>query len=314
MILAFKKRNLTRFIFLFTFILLLTPLIFFMIKPNPNQSLIMGKAEMYVQNLAGMKEFYVDLVGLKVIKQEENLIELGFENKNIITLIQKDGFSFENANEAGLYHNAIVFETRTALAQAINRVLVATPEIYQGSADHLVSEAFYFADPEGNGVELYFDKPRSSWQYDSNGKPVMGGIYINEKEYIKTHINAHNSPIDIKMGHIHLKVGDIQTAKRFYVDVLKFDIIRLSDDSLFISRDGYHHHIGMNTWQSLGAGMRRENVYGLYSFELKVDSEYFKEIKNSLKNNSLVIPEDSQESFETKDPWGNVIKIKKINL
>lgn len=308
--LIIKKKSIKRLVFITVGVLVLIPVILYMNKPT--QSLVMGKAEMYVRNLVPMKEFYVNLVGLEVLKEQPNELELGFRNKEIIKLIQKEGFNSENQNEAGLYHNAILFESRSALAESINRVLNRLPTNYQGSADHLVSEAFYFADPEGNGVELYFDKPRSDWQFDQNGKPVMGGIYIDEQRYIQDNINSDKTPTDINMGHIHLKVGNIQTAKQFYVDILKFDIIRQTTDSLFISRDGYHHHIGMNTWQSLGAGKRRENVYGLYSFELKVNSNYFNEINESLKTNKQDAIETSSNSIEVLDPWGNVVKIRTI--
>lgn len=312
MTLTIKRRLINRIILITTIVFILISVIIFMTRHVSSTSLNMGKAEMYVRNLAPMKEFYVDLVGLEILKENSNELELGFKNKEIITLIKKTGFNSENQNEAGLYHNAILFESRSALAESINRVLNKLSINYQGSADHLVSEAFYFADPEGNGVELYFDKPRSDWQFDQNGKPVMGGIYIDEQKYIQDNISSDNTPSNIEMGHIHLKVGNIQTAKQFYVDILKFDIIRQTADSLFISRDGYHHHIGMNTWQSLGAGKRRENVYGLYSFELKVNSSYFNEIKESLKLNNQETTKTSPNSIEVLDPWGNVVKINTI--
>lgn len=312
MIIELKKQNIYIAVGVFVaFLIFLFIILFFgMSKDSTNQTLVMGRAEMYVQDLEKVKEFYVDLVGLDIIKEEDGYVELGQNGINSISLIQKDGFTFENSSEAGLYHNAFVFNSRSALAESINTILTKAPQYYEGSADHLVSEAFYFADPEGNGVELYFDKPREVWEYDENGKPVMGGIYINEREYIEQNINQSGSD-GSKMGHIHLKVGSIQQAHDFYVDILGFDIIMNRSNALFVSRDGYHHHIGINTWESLGAGVRKEDVYGLYSFELQItDKNTFEEIKNNIEKSEFNIKEISTKEIETRDPWGNVVKIK----
>lgn len=306
-----KKRTLFNTLIIALVIAVTIPILVFASTIVSSQtSLVMGKSEMYVQDLQEMRYFYVDLVGLEILNETADSLELGFGEEQIITLIQKDGLRFENTYEAGLYHNAILFPTRSSLANAVNTVLTASPGNYQGSADHLVSEAFYFGDPEGNGVELYFDKPRSDWEYTEEGTPKMGSIYINERTYIQTY--AANTPVveDVKMGHVHLKVGDIALAKSFYVDTLDFDQISISDQTLFISRDGYHHHIGMNTWQSKGAAIRDEDVYGLYSFEFEVSNAYFNQLKSSIKNAGHVIEQETDVSFMTKDPWGNRIRVK----
>lgn len=200
---------------------------------------------------------------------------------------------------------AIVFETQNGLAEAINRILTKSPQYHQRSADHSVTEAFYFVDPENNGVELYYDRPRDQWIY-VDGKPVMGSTYINEKEYINKYLNNSNSPT--KMGHIHLRIGNIENAKTFYSDILLFDVITQSSNSLFISKDGYHHHLGINTWQSNGAEKRPEDLTGLKSFQIKYYSlDLFKRVLENLRSKNIQVNQISEKSFSTLDPWNNLI-------
>lgn len=286
------------------------------------KTLELSYSELYVKDLSVMKQFYTSLVGLQIINESKDRIELGFNKKVIIILQKREGFFFESVNEAGLYHNALLFSTRYELANAVQRVLTNKRDQYQGSADHLVSEAFYFSDPENNGLELYFDKPRSEWTYNSEGKPIMGSVYIDEVLYIHQYINQNDeessrSKVDIsdniKLGHIHLKVGNIDVAKKFYVDLLMFDTVWDIGTALFISRDGYHHHLGMNIWQSNGAPVRRDHVYGLSSFQIQIyDSNYFLKIKENLTAAKLILEENNNQ-VATKDPWGNLIYLRDIN-
>jgi catechol 2,3-dioxygenase len=110
------------------------------------------------------------------------------------------------------------------------------------------------------------------------------------------------------MGHIHLKVGDIPQAKQFYEDILLFEEMNNRDDALFISRDRYHHHLGMNTWESAGAGKRIENTYGLRSFEIIYQDQYlYEQVRNNLRKNGSPIEIIPPSSIKTLDPWGNQI-------
>lgn len=253
---------------------------------NEKHGLQMGPVSLNIRHIQPMLEFYGDLVGLEIITSNNNLTVLGSGKTEVLKLYVEEKFRNPSPNSAGLYHTAILYSSRTLLAEAVKRLIESKPNLYQGSADHLVSEAFYFADPEGNGVELYFDKPQSSWQYDANGKLIMGSEYINEIVYLADHLTANRAEGNIKLGHIHLKVGDIEKAKEFYVRKLGFDLIMEMPTALFVSKDGYHHHIGMNIWQSVGAPMRETDTLGLRSFEL---------ISTDGKNETI------------QDPWGNEI-------
>lgn len=267
-----------------------------------------GTTTLYVQDLNKMKDFYTKQVGLVVITESKNEIALGQDGKSIIKLMQRDDLSKAASGSAGLYHNAILFSERSVLANAVKRILEQTPERYEGTADHKVSEAFYFNDPEGNGLELYFDKSPMNWEW-VDGRIQMGSTYIDPMEYIETYADSEFADKNsITMGHIHLRVGNIQRAKDFYVGTLGFEITSEMPTALFISAGRYHHHIGMNIWESEGAGVRKETI-GLKSFEIKVPAQdEIIYISERLKQRNITFRFDD-DTLITQDPWGNEVVI-----
>lgn len=264
----------------------------------------MGVVELNVADLAIQRRFYEDLVGLETISETDSTITLGYQEREVIRLIHTPDLPIFPRNSAGLYHTAIVFESRATLAQVVLNILQNDPGLYEGTSDHLVSEAFYFHDPEGNGVELYFDKDPSTWQWE-NGRVVMGSSYIDPEEYIRTYAQASAVPAK-KMGHIHLQVGDIARAKQFYGDILGFAITSEMPTALFVSDGKYHHQIGMNVWQSAGSGQRTE-TRGLKSFTILLSDETeIESLKNRL-DEANVTYEESENLVIVHDPWGTVI-------
>jgi catechol 2,3-dioxygenase len=219
--------------------------------------------------------------------------------------------SAAHPTHAGLYHFAIVFASRGDLARIIYRVLSQKPQHFTGSADHLVSEAFYFTDPEGNGIELYYDRDRSEWTWENN-QVKMATLYIDPAEYLQKYIVLEEPNKEVKMGHFHLKVGDIQKAQKFYIDILGFDITAELPGALFISVGGYHHHLGLNTWESMGSPERNQSL-GLEQLELILPNKQdLKWLKDRLKENDIHFIED-ENSVLFHDPWKNKI-VAKVEL
>lgn len=265
-----------------------------------------GATTMYVANLDRMRDFYNKIIGLEIIEEKENKVVLGTNNRGVIILESKSDLEFPQMNDAGLYHNAILFDDKNILASVIKRILTEEPTLYQGTADHSVSQAFYFVDPERNGLELYIDRPRSEWKY-VNGQVQMGSTYIDPQQFINSANTTDNPKVSSKMGHVHLKVGDIQKAKSYYVDVLGFEIIAEMPSALFVSAGGYHHHIGMNTWESYMASPRNKEVYGMKSVEFLISSiDELKKIENQLKNHNIEYTFQN-DSLITSDPWNNQV-------
>jgi catechol 2,3-dioxygenase len=261
----------------------------------------LGSVSLLVKNLQLEKSFYTSALGLKVISEEEHAAVLGWINQPLIVLHENQKLPYAEQQSAGLYHTALLYSSAGELARTLYRIFQIAPNLFQGSGDHLVSQAFYLTDPEGNGIELYIDRPRSEWQW-KEGQLQMDALPIDMEGFIREHSINPDKGI-ISSGHIHLKVGSITEAKQFYVDTLGFDIIIEHPTALFVSAGGYHHHIGLNTWQSENATMRLPAL-GLDYFEILVpDPAYSTVLKKKLIDQGKTYQETEAGLFLT-DPWG----------
>ncbi len=272
---------------------------------NKTSIISMGAVSLHVQNVAVLKRFYHEVLQLDLISESDNVVVLGHGEKRLLQLHTQDTATKTLPTHAGLYHLAILYASRAQLAQTLVHIFTKWQGYFVGSADHLVSEAFYFTDPEGNGIELYFDKESHLWEWE-NGTVQMASLYIDPISYIRTHHGTNDTEHDRTMGHVHLKVGDIETAKQFYVDVLGFTVTASLPGALFVSRDHYHHHIGMNTWESRGA-TKREGYSGLKSYEIHIHSKKeFETIKKNLITHAIGYSEIAS-GISFHDPWNNMV-------
>lgn len=274
-------------------------------------NLAMGAVTLWVSDLDGMIKFYRDGVGLTLLSEENGRAILGNGSNLILVLEQKSGFKHASPKDAGLFHTAILFSTQSDLAKSVLSVLQKYPGNFTGSADHLVSKAFYFDDPEGNGVELYWDRDRSEWSW-VHGSIEMDTIFLDVNQFLKENLTAEIIDQEKKVGHVHLSVGSIPAAEEFYVKMLGFEkTLAWGNSALFVSAGGYHHHMAMNTWRSAGAG-RRQLALGLGNVEIKVgSSDQVSETNDRLKFYKL--DSISENSFtRVEDPWGNKITITSI--
>ncbi len=221
----------------------------------------MGPVTLAVHDLDRMLEFYRDGVGLQLLAEHKGTATLGRQGRPVLVLDQDGTLAHAPAGAAGLYHTAFLFPAAAELASVVASVARRYPGQFQGSSDHLVSEAFYFGDPEGNGVELYVDRPREHWQIGPNGEVEMATLALDPNAFLRTHLTeagaAEVADTPATVGHVHLKVGSIAAAREFYVDTVGFEVtFEFGPQALFVSAGGYHHHLGMNTWESRGAGER----------------------------------------------------------
>lgn len=270
-----------------------------------SSDLSISPSQLFVADIAAMKVFYSDAVGLDVLESSPSRMLLGHDSTAIIELIAKPKLAHAGPQEAGLFHNAILFSSRSALSRSAGEVLLKQPKLFTGTGDHLVSEAFYFNDPEDNGVELYYDRPRDSWQWQ-DGHVLMDTLYIDPVQYIYAHANEKIDPAK-KIGHVHLRVGDINQARKFYVDTLGFAITANVPGALFVSVGGYHHHIGLSTWLSQGAGTRTPTL-GLGTVQITLQSQSdLTALANRLESAS-VTSNDHHGAIVVADPWGNTLE------
>lgn len=272
----------------------------------------MGAVTLNVADLDAMTAYYRDGVGLDVVSAQGDRVTLGRPGVPAVVLLHTPELRHAAPHEAGLFHTAIVFDTEAALAAAVYSVARMRPGSFTGSSDHLVSEAFYFTDPEGNGVELYWDRDRTSWSW-AHGQIEMSTLFLDPNAFLQQHLTEQGLEGSgwgaAKVGHVHLSVGDIAAAREFYVDQLGWDqTIEIPGQALFVSAGGYHHHMAMNVWNSRGAG-RRQQTLGLGRVEIQVPSS--DDLGALAERMSYVGLEtrDDGKTVSIDDPWGNLITV-----
>lgn len=274
----------------------------------------MGAVTLDVADLDRETAFYRDGVGLTVLAESAGgFVTLGRGDTIVMHLRHSPGLKHAGPSEAGLFHTAILFDDRAALAAALVHTAQRFPESFTGSADHLVSEAFYFDDPEGNGVELYWDRPRDTWIVDG-GQIQMDTLPLDPNAFIREHATedslARHGTAPVTIGHVHLSVGDTRIAHEFYVDHIGFDqTFDWNRQALFVSVGGYHHHMAMNIWRSRGAGIRQPTL-GLGLVEITLPSaDDVGALSERLDDLGYILRNDGA-TIDVDDPWGNVVRIR----
>lgn len=264
-------------------------------------------SQLYVSDLDKLIDYYHKFAGLELLDSSTSKTVLGHKSTPILELVSKSKLPFAASGTAGLFHNAILFESKGDLSKSILGLATHAPETFSGTGDHLVSEAFYFTDPEGNGLELYVDRPSEDWTWRNN-QVQMDTLYIDPNQFLEQHLNDPANK-NVKLGHVHLRVGDISQARKFYIKVLGFDITALLPGAMFMSVAGYHHHIAVNTWQSYNA-KQREITLGLSEINIKLDSKSdVDRLANRLEKAGWKFTNNNQ-ALQVADPWGNKLSFR----
>lgn len=271
----------------------------------------MGAVTLNVADLDVMTAYYRDGVGLDVLRAEGDRVALGRGATTVIVLEHSAALRTAAPREAGLFHTAILFDSKAALAASVYSVARRYPHSFTGSSDHLVSNAFYFDDPEHNGVELYWDRDRSEWSW-VHGTIEMSTLYLDPNAFLQQNLSeqglASASRGEARVGHVHLSVGDVHTAEEFYVQRLGFDLTSRYPGAVFVSAGGYHHHMAMNVWNSSGAG-RRQRTLGLGRVDIEVPtSDDLGALAERMRHFGLEARDDGR-TVAVDDPWGNAILV-----
>jgi len=269
-----------------------------------------GAVSLAVRDLARMTAYYRDLLGLTVQEQTATGARLGVGDVPIVHLVSRPGLKPDDPREAGLYHTAFLMPTRADLARWLLGVAQKRVPL-TGASDHSVSEAIYLDDPEGNGIEVYSDRPKEEWIH-TDGMLKISTDPLDIDDLVQAGVGASpytDAPGGLRIGHIHLRVGDTAAAADFYHGMIGLDvIIRLRVGAVFMSSGGYHHHIGSNVWHSRGAGRRAEDRAGLdwFSFGLADDATE-QALRQRLAAANVPITE-GDGGFEVCDPWGTRVR------
>ncbi|MCC2592250.1 VOC family protein [Tessaracoccus sp. OS52] len=267
----------------------------------------MDRLELRVRDMDTMLKYYTDGVGLAPLRTEPGSAVLGLGGTEVLRLTEAKDLRPGRSGDAGLFHTAVLFDSPAALARSMESMLTKVPQTYTGAGDHLVSRAFYFTDPEGNGVELYHDRPRDEWQWDG-GHVRMATLWLDPIDFVRS--NYSEAELAGELGHVHLQVGDVPTAKQFYVDALGFDeTASFGNSALFVSAGGYHHHMAMNVWNSAGAGPRL-NTLGMGVVDILVPSDdELQAVRDRLAARGIPSEFDGR-TVGVLDPWRNELRLR----
>ncbi len=268
-----------------------------------------GTVRLTVTDLDRSRAFYERAIGLRPTELDDGTLALGATGERPLIELRGDSAAPRlNRRAPGLYHLAILVPTRLDLAFALARLAEARYPL-DGASDHLVSEALYLSDPDGNGIEIYRDRPRGDWpragdQLQMSTLPLDLDDVIGELR-AATELQA-DVPAGTRIGHVHLQVSDLNEAEAFYHGVLGFDVIvRVYPGALFVSAGGYHHHIGLNTWHSAGAAAAPEGSIGLRSFEIELPDERALDAVLARVDAASIPSTRQYDGAVVRDPFGN---------
>jgi catechol 2,3-dioxygenase len=238
----------------------------------------LGAVSLTVSDLGRARAFYEQVLGLvpsTAIRDDGALAltDAGGGPALVVLHEDRDAAPFD-PRRSGLFHLAILVPNRIELARSLRRIADARWPL-TGASDHLVSEALYLRDPDGNGIEIYRDRPRAQWPVDDRGEIRMDTLRLDLSGLLREldqdpELDPASAVMaGTRIGHVHLQVSELDAAERLYCAVLGFDVtVRTYPGALFVSAGGYHHHIGLNTWQTLGAPPASPGGVGLRSFEV----------------------------------------------
>ncbi|WP_128292522.1 VOC family protein [Afifella aestuarii] len=265
-----------------------------------NAPLSIDHIALTVRDLDTVGDFYERVIGLEKIAGDGESRLLGAGDRPLIEL-RRDAKARSLPFEAGLFHTAFLVPHRDDLGRWLRHFAEAGGRL-DGASDHLVSEAVYLRDPEGNGIEIYADRPRTDWRW--NGQMVaMDTRPLDIQSLLQAPGRWSGAPDSTVIGHVHLQVGDVGDAEAFYRGALGFDLSATLPAARFFATGGYHHHIGTNVWNSRGAGPRSPDAAGLSELVLAATPEA------AARLGAKSFPDRSFTDRSFTDPWGNRIAI-----
>lgn len=266
----------------------------------------LGRVALRVGSLDRVVPFYRDMVGLSVERYVSRAV-LSAGGAPLVVLDEDPDAPPRAGDQAGLFHLAIRVPDRPALGDALTRIRDGAT--LTGASDHLVSEALYLRDPEGNGVEIYRDRPREEWPLKDDGRVAMDTLPLDLEALLSDARGDDAAPGGTDLGHVHLEVTDVDRAVEFYTDALGMN---LRDDgypgAAFVAAGEYHHHVGLNRWN--GRSAPAENARGVEWFEVVVpDEETLTAVRELLRQREHRV-EETEEGLTLTDPDGIGVRLR----
>lgn len=273
----------------------------------------MGAVALVVTDLARSLDYYERRIGLAVHRREDGYAALGTGGPDLLVLYELPGARPVQRQHTGLYHFAILTPFRRELARTLQH-LADTRTRIDGMSDHAVSEAIYLTDPDGHGIEIYRDRPRNEWQFPNGALKMtvdpldLDGVLAELDGTEPAWTGLHPATT---IGHVHLQVNDVAAAEQFYVGTLGMDLMaRYGSAASFVAAGGYHHHLGLNTWHSLGAPPPPDDAARLLWYEIILpDKDALDQTLAQLEAAGSPAHEDS-DGHLVRDPAGNTLRLR----
>jgi catechol 2,3-dioxygenase len=273
-------------------------------------SLRLGPVSLTVSDLERAAGWYAVALGLGVRSRNHASVELGDDEATVVRLVENDRAQ-PAGRSAGLYHYALLYPSREELARAALR-LAHTRTPIQGATDHGSHEAIYLPDADGIGIELAADRPRDQWPARDREPSRSGPQPLNFQSLMGSvdgEAPSPHAPAGVRVGHLHLHVGSVETGLAFYRDVIGFDVWSVSPTAAFVSVGGYHHHLGFNVWRGADVGSAPDDVLGLREWTIELESsddvDAARERVASASFPVQIVP----GGFRTADPWNIPLRI-----
>lgn len=275
----------------------------------------LGPVRLQVSDLDRSLEYYREVLGFRVLRRGDGTAELGPHDADDLLVELREGASDATAaarRRLGLYHVAYLLPSRADLGRFLRHLGELGERA--GASDHYVSEAIYLQDPDGLGIEVYADRPRSVWE--TSGREVrMATVPLNVRELLEAAGDSrwNGLPAGTRVGHIHLHVGDLESAADFYHRALGLDKVVWSyPGALFLSAGGYHHHLGLNIWAGAHAEPARMEEPRLVEWTIKVpDTASVIAAARSLEEAGYPVEREPEgDGFVTRDPWGTELRVR----
>jgi catechol 2,3-dioxygenase len=267
-------------------------------------------SHLVVRDLPMVSAWYQAMLGLKPLEKTTSGEVLGVGGRPLLTLTTSGNAAQAPHNAPGLFHTAFLMPDRAELGRWLAHIAHNNVPL-QGASDHLVSEAIYLGDPEGNGIEVYRDRPRAEWTYLQDGMVKMATLPLDlQKLYDEADKSPWGGmPDGSAIGHIHLQVSDIPQANAFFRNVLGMDLMATYPGASFFASGKYHHHVGANIWNSRGAPKRQTNMTGLADYTVHFNDPA--KLENTVaKLDELEIPTTKNGGVVSLiDPWGIGLKL-----